>query len=454
MSETIQVKGDIDPDIWEQIKKEFPDLDDKSLLNKIIDQYSNLLNIETDEGTLITELDEQRRLAESLRKKCKNFALRVKDLEDYQADQEGEIEKLKKQIKKISKGMPNFGEEKVKEKIVYREDTKTINELKEKRDSLQKTLWEKNAEIDNFEKAVNELKHRLDGFEEEKSRSYGFLVKLELDKETSKYDFVFENISRGEFNKLMRSKVEFCKYKKIFTPAKVIKLWDRESEDIELINLEDAIKELRNKSDVKLTEVSLPFTEYESLKKIEKKYESLKDEEEKLRSNITDFENQISQMKETEQKINTELKHLKDNPIVKEKIVYKENKKELEDLNAECERLRLKLFNYETGHIKVPTHGINVGNMYKVNVLGVGKDGDGFTKVNNFIIFVPNTKKDQIVNIKITRVLKKYAFGKTIEGEPDGEVIDATADAVSVPNNEVNNEAPDGERLVILEKEN
>jgi hypothetical protein len=49
--------------------------------------------------------------------------------------------------------------------------------------------------------------------------------------------------------------------------------------------------------------------------------------------------------------------------------------------------------------------------------------------VNNFIIFVPNTNKDQEVNIKITRVLKKYAFGKVIEGEPGEEVIDATMES-------------------------
>jgi predicted RNA-binding protein with TRAM domain len=83
--------------------------------------------------------------------------------------------------------------------------------------------------------------------------------------------------------------------------------------------------------------------------------------------------------------------------------------------------------------MSIPTHGINVGNIYKVKILGVGKDGDGFTKVNNFIIFIPATTKDQEVNIKITRVLKKYAFGKVLEGEPaEGEVVhDATTGSVS-----------------------
>jgi predicted RNA-binding protein with TRAM domain len=429
MSDTFELKSDIDTELWELIKKKLPDLDDKSLLKNILEQYSNLLELETEEGTLILELEDQRKLAESLRKKCKNFALRVKELEDFQADQEGEIQKLKKEIRKISKGIPGFGEEKVKEKIVYREDTKTINELKEKRDALQKTLWEKNAELEQYEKALNELKQQIDLFETEKGKSYGFLVKLDLDKETSKYSFKFENISRGEFNKLMRSQTEFCKYKKIFTPAAVLKLWDKESDDLEIIDLEDAVKELRNKSDVKLTEISLPYSEYEGLKSIEKKYSELKEESETQKTKITEFEEKTKQLLEDQKKLNEELKYIKENPVIKEKVVVKQDTKELEELKAECERLRLKLFNYETGHIKVPTHGINVGNIYKVKVLGVGKDGDGFTKVNNFIIFVPNTKKDEITNVKITRVLKKYAFGKVLEGEPDGEVIDATTGA-------------------------
>jgi predicted RNA-binding protein with TRAM domain len=424
MSDTTELKSEVDTDLWEQLKSKFPDLDDAELLVKIIDQYSNLVEMEIDEGSLLTEFDEQRKLAESLRKKCKNFALRVKELEDFQADQEGEIQKLKKQIKKMSSGMPDFGEERVKEKIVYREDTKTINELKEKRDSLQKTLWEKNAELENYEKALNETKQKLEEFENEKGKSYGFLVKLELNKQTSKYDFAFENISRGEFNKLMRSKVEFCKYKKIFTPATVIKLWDTETDEMEIINLTEAIMELRNKSDIKMTEISLPYTEYDGLKSIEKKHGKLKEDYEALLGKVDELEALNTQLQTTTQQLNSELTNLKENPIVKEKVIVKENKKELEELKAECERLRLKLFNYETGHIKVPTHGIGVGNLYKVKILGVGKDGDGFTRVNNFIIFVPNTKKDQITIVKITRVLKKYAFGKVIEGEPDGEVID------------------------------
>lgn len=427
MTDTVQVESELNTDLWEELKKKYPELDDNSLIKKIVEEYSNVV-LTTEEGEFVSELAEQKKLSESLRKKCKNFALRVKELEDIQGDQESTIEKLKKQNKKLSKGIPDYGDDApVKEKIVYREDTKTINELKEKRDALQKTLWEKNAEIEKFDKKLTELNQTIDNYEAEKGKAYGFLVKLALDKHTSKYGFSFENISRGEFNKLMRSKVEFCKYKKISTPAAVIKLWDTETDEIDFIDLEEAVKELRNKSDVKLNEISIPYSEYENLKNIESKFPIIKEDHDKLKTDFLGLEEQNKQLKGTQEQLNKELTHLKTHPKIEEKIVYKENKKELEDLNAECERLRLKLFNYETGRMTVPTHGINVGNLYKVKILGVGKDGDGFTKVNNFIIFVPSTTKDQEVNIKITRVLKKYAFGKVSEGESDEKVQDATS---------------------------
>lgn len=432
MIKTERMSFDLEPKLWEKLKQNYKDLDDNELLEKILNDYSMLSEEEGGEGSLINELDEQKKLTESLRKKCKNFALRVKELEDTQDDLENEIQKHKKEIKKLSKDFPDFEpEQNIKEKIVYREDTKTIKELKEKRDALQKTIWEKNAELEKSEKVITELKENLESYEAEIGRIYAILVRLILNKETSKYEFSFENISRGEFNKLMRSKVEFCKYKKISTPASVIKIWDKENDEENIIDLSEALNELRNKTDAKLTEISIPYSQFENLKTFENKYNNLKEELEELKNNIQTKEEENKKLTSAQDELNKELTHLKEHPIVKEKVVMKENTKELNELKGECERLRLKLFNYETGRMSVPTHGINVGNLYKVNILGVGKDGDGFTRVNNFIVFVPSTTKDQKVIIKITRVLKKYAFGKVIEGEPTETVVDATTNSTA-----------------------
>jgi predicted RNA-binding protein with TRAM domain len=217
----------------------------------------------------------------------------------------------------------------------------------------------------------------------------------------------------------------------------VIRLWEKDNEDNGILDLTEVVEQLRNKTDTKLKEISLPFSQYESLKGFENKYSVLKEENDKLKVDYKNLEDKNKEFSTTHEHLKKELTHLKENPIVKEKIVYKENTTEFNEIKAECERLRLKLFNYETGHMKMPTHGINVGNIYKVIILGVGKDGDGFTRVNNFIIFVPDTNKDQEVNIKITRVLKKYAFGKTVEDVSGEQVLDATSGMVTQPTAEL-----------------
>jgi len=67
------------------------------------------------------------------------------------------------------------------------------------------------------------------------------------------------------------------------------------------------------------------------------------------------------------------------------------------------------------------TPPINVGDEVEVTIEGVGEKGDGLAKVNGFIVFVPGTKENDRVKIRITKVFKKMGFGEVIgkaEGKP------------------------------------
>ena len=57
---------------------------------------------------------------------------------------------------------------------------------------------------------------------------------------------------------------------------------------------------------------------------------------------------------------------------------------------------------------------VKVGEEYTVKILSTGKRGDGVAKVNGFVVFIPNTKKGDEVKIKITKVLRNFAFGELI----------------------------------------
>jgi len=55
---------------------------------------------------------------------------------------------------------------------------------------------------------------------------------------------------------------------------------------------------------------------------------------------------------------------------------------------------------------------INVGDMFTVEILGMGKEGDGIAKVEDFVVFVPDTSPGDRVRIKIKKVAPSYAKGE------------------------------------------
>ena len=70
---------------------------------------------------------------------------------------------------------------------------------------------------------------------------------------------------------------------------------------------------------------------------------------------------------------------------------------------------------------------VRVGDELEVTIEAVGAKGDGIAKKNGFVIFVPNTKKDEKVRVKITKVLRKVSFAEVVgssKGESSEEVSD------------------------------
>ena len=52
---------------------------------------------------------------------------------------------------------------------------------------------------------------------------------------------------------------------------------------------------------------------------------------------------------------------------------------------------------------------------YIVDIIDNGFEGEGIAKINNFIIFIPNSIKGEKVKVLIVKVLSSHAFGKVIE---------------------------------------
>ncbi|NLI62024.1 MAG: TRAM domain-containing protein [Methanosarcinaceae archaeon] len=61
------------------------------------------------------------------------------------------------------------------------------------------------------------------------------------------------------------------------------------------------------------------------------------------------------------------------------------------------------------------TAPVTEGKTYTVKIENIAQKGDGIARIEGFVIFVPDTQKDEEVTVKITRVLPKYAFGIVVE---------------------------------------
>ncbi len=58
---------------------------------------------------------------------------------------------------------------------------------------------------------------------------------------------------------------------------------------------------------------------------------------------------------------------------------------------------------------------VKEGEKYDVTIEDIGKEGDGVAKINNFVVFIPNTKVGDDVEIKVTKVLRTLAFGEVVD---------------------------------------
>ncbi|ALV62274.1 putative RNA-binding protein, contains TRAM domain [Thermococcus sp. 2319x1] len=57
---------------------------------------------------------------------------------------------------------------------------------------------------------------------------------------------------------------------------------------------------------------------------------------------------------------------------------------------------------------------VKVGERYKVKIESIGQGGDGIAKIKGFVVFVPNTKVGDEVEIVINSVKRKFAFAEVI----------------------------------------
>ena len=57
---------------------------------------------------------------------------------------------------------------------------------------------------------------------------------------------------------------------------------------------------------------------------------------------------------------------------------------------------------------------VEVGKEYNVSISEISRRGDGITRIEGFVVFVPGTQRGQNVRIKITQVSERFASGQVV----------------------------------------
>lgn len=70
-----------------------------------------------------------------------------------------------------------------------------------------------------------------------------------------------------------------------------------------------------------------------------------------------------------------------------------------------------ELFKTDEGQKTAP---IQEGEEYDVKIEDVGKEGDGITRIEGFVVFVPDTKVGDEVKVKITSVRRRFGFAEKV----------------------------------------
>jgi len=71
----------------------------------------------------------------------------------------------------------------------------------------------------------------------------------------------------------------------------------------------------------------------------------------------------------------------------------------------------MKLFGVEETPKTAP---IKEGEEYDVKIEDTGKEGDGITRIEGFVVFVPDTAVGDEVKVRITSVRRRFAFAEKI----------------------------------------
>jgi len=63
-----------------------------------------------------------------------------------------------------------------------------------------------------------------------------------------------------------------------------------------------------------------------------------------------------------------------------------------------------------------------IGDVIDLTIESIGEKGDGVGKVNGFVVFVKDVKQGDVVKVKITNIMRKFAVAEKTDGTATSNV--------------------------------
>ncbi|MHC1567912.1 MAG: TRAM domain-containing protein [Candidatus Syntropharchaeia archaeon] len=64
---------------------------------------------------------------------------------------------------------------------------------------------------------------------------------------------------------------------------------------------------------------------------------------------------------------------------------------------------------------RAPGAPVSEGGTYNVKIEDIAREGDGIARIQGFVIFVPGTKVDDEVKIRVTKVMRRFAIAELVK---------------------------------------
>jgi predicted RNA-binding protein with TRAM domain len=68
---------------------------------------------------------------------------------------------------------------------------------------------------------------------------------------------------------------------------------------------------------------------------------------------------------------------------------------------------------------------VKEGETYQVKIESIGREGDGIAKIDGFVVFIPGAQVGDELDVKISKVTRRVAFGEKVGTAVSGATMEA-----------------------------